>query len=80
MITLKFFQNAQLNESTFADISAAAQFALNQIESPAGTFPHVIADEYGAVIWHSVSPFSRQFQGCVVELQILAVSVFEVAA
>jgi hypothetical protein len=68
MVTLSHFQNAKLHSVTYDTVSAAANVALSQI------------DEYGNVLWSSVHPTNRRFPACVVELQILAVSVFEVAA
>jgi hypothetical protein len=80
MVTLSHFQNAKLHSLTYDTVSAAANVALSQIEAQSGAFPHSIIDEYGNVLWSSVHPTNRRFPACVVELQILAVSVFEVAA
>lgn len=80
MVTLNHFQAAKLHSVTYDTVSAAANVALAQIETPCGAFPHSIIDEYGNIVWAGVSPMNRRFPACVVELQILAVSVFEVAA
>ena len=80
MVTLNHFQAAKLHSVNYDTVSAAANVALAQIEAQAGAFPHSIIDQYGNIVWASVSSMNRRFPACVLELQVLAVSVFEVAA